>query len=99
MGSFDAQSVGPTPNPAPTPPPVRPASQHQQQMTYALNGNSMNGMMPPQQFQGYTDSGAYAPATQQQPQPTPASYYLDGMKRQIYTVSSSTSIELSTDPT
>jgi hypothetical protein len=66
-------------------------------MTYALNGNSMNGMMPPQQFQGYNDSGAYAPASQQQSQPTPASYYLDGMKRQIYTVSLSLSIKLSAD--
>ncbi|RMZ90420.1 hypothetical protein DV736_g2356, partial [Chaetothyriales sp. CBS 134916] len=91
MGSYDAASVTSTPATAtaPTPPPPRPVSQ-QHHLGYHLNGNSMNGMMPPSNnsFSGYPDpSSGYAPV---QPQPTvahsaQANYYSDGIKPQIYT--------------
>lgn len=57
-------------------------------MSYNINGNQMNGMLPPQHYPQYPDpNNAYAPQQQQPPQSKPASYYLDGQQRQIYTVS------------
>ena len=53
-----------------------------------MNGHQMNGMMPPQHYPSYPDpNGGYASNQQQASAPAPASYYLDGLKRQIYTVS------------
>ncbi len=92
MNSFETQSVASTP--APTPPPPRPASQHQQQqqqqqqMIYNMNGGTpmSNGAMmgAPDSFGGYSDPNMYS-------QPN---FYANGVKPQIYTVSTSWVVEL-----
>ena len=70
-----SQSVASTP--AATPPPPRPTSQ--QQMSYNIGGGPvMNGMTPRSSFGGYPEINGY---NQQQ-------YYSNGIKPQIYTVSS-----------
>lgn len=57
-------------------------------MGYNMNGNQMNGMLPPQHYHQYPDPNhSYAHPPQQASQSAPASYYLDGQQRQIYTVS------------
>lgn len=96
LNSYDAQSVASTP--APTPPPPRHGQeqqlqhqhqsqsqqqQQQHQMAYNMNGGpsmSNGGMMAaPNAFAGYQDPDVYA-------QPN---FYVNGVKPQIYTVSSS----------